>query len=90
MVVLDLTRSSDFTFTLLADTWAWRQRLVETFTLGSRWHAAVRSSYQVELPSGLLDPFSGEGSVEGVRAIFPLTTRPKRPLLGFEIDGPEM
>jgi hypothetical protein len=88
MAVADLTKSSDFTFALLADTWAWRQRLVESFTLGSTWHASVRSSYQVELPADLLEPFTGQASVEAVRAILPLTTRPKRPLLGFDVEGP--
>ncbi|MDP9388190.1 MAG: hypothetical protein M3Q48_09845 [Actinomycetota bacterium] len=88
MSVLDLTRNPDFTFTLLSDTWAWRQRLVESFVLGSTWHASVRSSYQVELPAGLLEPFASDDPADAVRAIFPLTTRPKRPLLGFDVEGP--
>lgn len=89
MRVLDLTRNSDFTFTLLSDTWAWRQRLVESFVLGSTWHAGVRSSYQIELPPGILEPFfRGDHPAEAVRAILPMTTRPKRPLLGFDVVGP--
>lgn len=88
MAIIDLTRNSEFTFALLSDTWAWRQRLVESFVLGSTWHASVRSSYQVELPAALLEPFVGADPVDAVRAIVPLTTRPKRPLLAFDVEGP--
>lgn len=88
MAVIDLTRNSEFTFALLSDTWAWRQRLVESFVLGSTWHASVRSSYQVELPAALLEPFVGDEPADAVRAIVPLTTRPKRPLLAFDVEGP--
>jgi hypothetical protein len=82
--VVDLTTTSEFTFTLLDDTWAWRQRLVEELIIGSTWHATVSSAYQVELPSELL-PTTVDGKARAVRALLPLTTRPKRPLLGFHI-----
>jgi len=81
--VVDLTMSSDFTFKLLDDTWAWRQRLVEEFHIGSTWHAIVSSAYQVEFPQGLLG--SIDDTAEAVRALIPIATRPKRPLLGFDI-----
>lgn len=82
--VVDLTTTSEFTFTLLDDTWAWRQRLVEELVIGSTWHATVSSGYQVELPSELL-PASVDDKVRAVRVLLPLTTRSKRPLLGFHI-----
>lgn len=82
--VFDLTTTSQFTFTLLDDTWAWRQRLVEELIVGSTWHAAVSSAYQVELPQELL-PSEVDSGARAVRVLLPLTTRPKRPLLGFHI-----
>lgn len=82
--VVDLTTTSEFTFTLLDDTWAWRQRLVEELVIGSTWHATVSSAYQVELPAELL-PANVDGEARAVRALLPLTTRSKRPLLGFHI-----
>lgn len=83
--IMDLTTTSDFTFTLLDDTWAWRQRLVEEFTIGSTWHAVVSSAYQVELPQ-MLVPSTVDASVEAFRVLLPITTRPKRPLLGFGVQ----
>ncbi len=82
--VVDLTTTSEFTFTLLDDTWAWRQRLVEELIIGSTWHATVSSAYQVELALESL-PATVDGKARAVRALLPLTTRSKRPLLGFHI-----
>jgi len=81
--VVDLTATSEFTFTLLGDTWAWRQRLVEEFAIGSTWHAQVSSAYQVEFPDDML-PSSCDGA-DAVRVLLPMATRPKRPLLGLDI-----
>jgi hypothetical protein len=85
--VVDLSDHTDFTFALLDDTWAWRHRLVERFTLGSVWDARVESTYQIEMPSALMASFlpAREPRAEAVRALLPVTTRSKQILLGFGI-----
>lgn len=86
--LVDLTQTTDLTFALLDDTRAWRQRLVEEFVLGSSWHAEVVSSYQIEIPRAVIEPFLDGVSSERVRAYVPLTTKPKRPLLRFDLVSP--
>lgn len=85
--VADLTNSSAFTLALLDDTWRWRQRVVEELELGSGDHVAVRSNFQLEFPPELVRPFTGPRA-RWAKVLIPLVTRPKRPLLGFHVEGP--
>jgi hypothetical protein len=90
---LDLTENAALTRILLSDTLVWRQRLVERFTFGSGEHVRVSSSYQCELPSGLLEPFLPRYPVGDpigtVSALVPVTSRPKQAMLGFDCFAPE-
>lgn len=84
----DLTNDLEFTLRLLDDTWAWRQRLVETCEFRSLHHIAVRSSLQLEFPPGMIEQWV-PGDAKHINALIPLATRPKRPLLGFDLVGPQ-
>lgn len=85
---VDLSEDSAFLLVLLDDTLRWRQRLVETIELESMHHARVASSYQVEFPPDLVRPFLGGRKSSSVRVLLPITTRPKRALLTFDLVGP--
>jgi hypothetical protein len=84
---LDLSESLDFTLTLLGST-TWRQRLVERIELASSTHARATSIYQIDFPPETIEDFFPAATGQ-VNVILPLTTRPKRPLLRFQIDGPQ-
>lgn len=87
--VVDLTDDLALTFQLLDDTTVWRHRLVERAVLSDGDHLSASSSYQLELPPDLMRPFVGvEQHGRRVRLLLPLTTKPKRPLLEFSMDGP--
>jgi hypothetical protein len=90
---LDLTEDAAFLRVLLSDTLAWRHRLVERFTFGSGEHVRVKSSYQCEFPNALLEPFlpryEFRDPVEAVRALIPVTARPKQSMLGFNCVAPD-
>jgi hypothetical protein len=85
---VDLTNSSEFTMLLLDDTRAWRQRLIEQLEFGSGDHVRVTSSYQIEIVSGLAERFLESSGAGRIKALLPLTTRSKRPLLDFDLNGP--
>jgi hypothetical protein len=85
---VDLTNSSEFTMLLLDDTRVWRQRLIEQLEFGSGDHVRVTSSYQVEVPSGLAERFLNGSEASRIKALVPLTTRQKRSLLDFDLEGP--
>ncbi len=88
---MDLTGETAFTLALLRDTRAWRQRLVEELSLSSRHHVRIVSSYQIDLPPNLLSEFDLAGrrrSPDSAQVIVPLGTRVKRPLLAFDVQGP--
>lgn len=81
---VDLTDSVDPTLALLANTHLWRQRLVETFTYRDSVHVRVTSSYQVELTPDFVAEFAPGATT--VNVLVPITTRPKQPLLGFDVE----
>jgi hypothetical protein len=83
----DLSTNLDFTFTLLRST-GWKQRLVERIELASSTKARARSHYQVEFPPELIGEFV-DADIERANVILPVTTRPKRPLLRFRLQGPQ-
>lgn len=85
---MDLSRESAFTLALLDDTWAWRQRLVQTLRFGAPSHVEVQSRYQVEIPPALLDKFGVPETAKQLRALLPITTRPKEQLLNLSFTGP--
>ncbi len=88
---MDLTGETAFTLALLRDTRAWRQRLVEELSLSSRHHVRIVSSYQIDIPPNLLSEFDLAGrrrSPDSAQVIVPLGTRVKRPLLAFDVQGP--
>lgn len=82
----DLTHQPGVTYALLDDTWRWRRRLVETFEFRSTHHVRVRSSYQLELDAELVRPYAASTTAT-IRLLLPVTTRPKRPLVGFDIEA---
>jgi hypothetical protein len=87
--LIDLTEDAAFFRVLLSDTLAWRERLVERFIFGSGNHVRVTSTYQCELPPDLVKPFLPKSSgATGIRALVPVTSRPKEPVLGFDLRGP--
>lgn len=81
----DLTSRSAVTYALLDDTWSWRERLVETFEFRSTHHVRVRSSYQVRLDPQIVQPFTAS-TPNAARLLLPITTRPKLPLVGFDME----
>jgi hypothetical protein len=83
----DLSTNLDFTFTLLRST-GWKLRLVERIELASSTKARASSHYQVEFPPELIGEFA-VGDFERANVILPVTTRPKRPLLRFRLQGPQ-
>lgn len=86
----DLTNDAALVRLLLDDTRLWRQRLVETLQFGASDTVRVRSQYQIELTSGLLLHHGLiEPGTQSVRAILPLTTRPKASLLSLDLGGPD-
>jgi len=87
----DLTENAAFFRVLLSDTLAWRERLVERFVFGSGNHVRVTSSYQCEIPPDLAKEFlpSKAGKIDRIKALVPVTSRPKEPLLGFSLRGPD-
>jgi hypothetical protein len=89
----DVTENAAFFRILLSDTLLWRQRLVERFTFGSAEHVRVSSSYQCEFPPDLLRPFlrgrEYREPIEEVRALVPVTSRPKQAMLGFDCFAPD-
>lgn len=86
--VVDLTDDLRLTFQLLDDTQAWRHRLVENSLVGAGDHLRRTAAYQLELPPALMSGYVVDGHGMRVRALLPITTKRKRPLLNFAIDGP--
>jgi hypothetical protein len=84
--VVDLTGDTELTLRLMDDPWRWRERLVETFEFRSAQYVRVRSSYQVRLSRDLIDP-GGEVAARMIRVRMPVTTRPKQPLVGFNVEA---
>lgn len=82
----DLTDDVDLTLRLLDRQADWRERLVETFAFESTDHVRVRSSYQLRLSRELLGARAVDPAIATVRVRLPLTTRPKRPLVGFNVE----
>jgi hypothetical protein len=85
---VDLSRESAFTLELLDDTWAWRHRLVQSLQFGAPSHVEVQSKYQVEVPPSLLEAFDVPSTARQLRALLPITTRPKEQLLNLALAGP--
>lgn len=83
--VLDLTNNLDLTLVLLNDTLSWRQRLVEQVSVGLP-RARVRGAYQIEIPPELIEPFV-EPTTTAVKVLLPLTTKPKRLLVRFDLQA---
>lgn len=86
---VDLTTDSEFTLALLEQPWVWQQRVVTSLSFGAPAHVTERSSHQIELPPALLAGHSVPEGTESVRAIVPLTRRPKRQLLDLHLTGPD-
>jgi len=85
--VRDLTSRTELTLDLLDDTRGWRERLVETFEFRSTHYVRVRSSYQIRLDRGRLGLFGADPGLQQVRVRLPVTTRPKRSLVGFNVTA---
>jgi hypothetical protein len=83
--VVDLTNDLELTLLLLDDTEAWRQRLVEQVSVGAP-RAQVRSAYQIELPPELVEPYVTPETAT-VKVLVPLTTKPKRLLVRFDLEA---
>lgn len=86
--MFDLSDDLSLTNELLADTWAWRHRLVEDVELGSSDQYLIRRSFQLELGRDLLEARLGGADDSSVRVLVPLGTMPKQPLLDFDLLGP--
>lgn len=86
---VDLTADSEFTLALLDQPWVWQQRVVTSLSFGAPAHVTQRSSHQIELPPALLADHGVPEGTESVRAILPLTRRPKRQLLDLHLTGPD-
>lgn len=88
--VADLTENAAFFRVLLSDTLTWRERLVERFVFGSGNHVRVTSSYQCEIPPDLARNFLPNGRrIDRIKALVPVTSRPKEPVLAFDLRGPD-
>lgn len=85
---IDLSEDSAFFLDLLEESYDWHERLVSELRFGSRNHARVVSSYQVDFPPALLDRYEGLREARTANVLLPLTSRPKRQLLNFSLSGP--
>lgn len=67
----------------------WRERVVEEFVFGAGEHVRVSATFQCGLSASVMSDHlaAGESVVRGVP--LPITTREKRPLLNFDLRGPE-
>jgi hypothetical protein len=81
----DLSEDLALTLQLMESPWRWRQRAVETFYLESENDVRVTTSYQIEFPPEMLSDL-GLAKAENANVILPVTARPKRPLLRFDIE----
>jgi hypothetical protein len=85
---VDLSERSNFLLDLLDGTHRWRERLVEELTFESDTHVRVQSTYQIEFPPDLLRDYVCDlERTREVHVLVPLTTRPKRALLNFDLVG---
>jgi len=83
---VDLAKTGGFTLTLLDNPWSWRHRAIETIELDSSTDVRATTAVQMELADDLLSGFPAVGEAENARVILPVTSRPKRPLLGFDLE----
>lgn len=83
----DLSEDSAFLLELLDDTHAWRERLVEEFVFAAASHVRASSSYQIDIPRALVEQYVALDRVRSANVLLPLTTRPKRALLSFDLTG---
>ncbi len=85
----DLTAERDLLFELLDDP-GWRERVVEELVFGAGMYVRVTSTLQFGLSPDLIERYAGNDDDElaYVRLLLPVTTREKRPLLNFAVQGP--
>lgn len=83
----DLSEDSRLLLKLLDDTHAWRERLVEELVFGAASHVRATSSYQVDIPPDLIGEYVDLTTTRAANVLLPLTTKPKQPLLAFELVG---
>lgn len=84
--VVDLTENLALTLLLMDDTWAWRHRVVERLEIGPSHHLRVSSTLTMELARGLVQDFV-DPDTAAIRALLPVTMRPKRLLIDFRLEG---
>src|SRR4051812_9430055 len=81
---IDLSENLALTLELIERPWRWRQRLVETLEFESGTEVRATSAYQFEFPPELLSELEAL-DVDIANVILPVTTRPKRPLLRYDL-----
>ncbi|HYM54093.1 MAG TPA: hypothetical protein VES97_01920, partial [Solirubrobacteraceae bacterium] len=68
---------------------SWRERIVEEFVFGAGEHVRVTATFQFGLANDLVEDYLPGALGDRVRLLLPVTTRDKRPLLNFDLRGPE-
>jgi len=86
--VIDLTDEWEFTFVLLDDTRAWRERSVYEIVLGDGDSVNTTTAYQVRIPLDLVHQFRpGAWEGEWVRLLLPFAVRSKELLFKVDFKG---
>ncbi|HWL35939.1 MAG TPA: hypothetical protein VNQ77_07075 [Frankiaceae bacterium] len=85
--VADLAQRADVPFALLANG-EWKKRGVEEITIGSAQSVESRRSFQCADLGDALGSLRPRGATHA-SVVLPLTTLPKRPLLGFDVSAPD-
>jgi hypothetical protein len=85
---IDLSEDTSAYLALLADTHAWRERLVNELRFGSLNRVRSISSFQIDFPPELIEKLFGVERPAKGNLLLPLTTREKRPLLNLSVAGP--
>ena len=82
--------SADPTVTLLSNLWndprAWKHRLVYRVAISTVTHARVESHYQLVVPPALVES-AGFADTNSIRALLPLSWRPKELLLNVRANA---
>lgn len=88
MRTIDLSSEPEFTFRLLDDTRAWRERSLHEFSLHDSDHVDVKTTYQIRIPTELVAEFQSDVLPgDKLRLVLPFTVRAKELLFDVSIQG---
>jgi hypothetical protein len=85
---VDLSERSDFFLELISSPLLWKERLVNELQFGDGNHVRAVSSFQIDFPPALLEPFVNLKKARWANVLIPITTREKQLLLNLGVSGP--